>query len=260
MSEKSIEEIAKGNSEALQKAMDELDVLGKSVKEEDSELDILAKSLEEELGTDLSKSGMPTDMDMSKAKDEGGSCSKEDCCKKDCFADCCKKDCCNHGEKCCYEAKGAEPDPMDKSQKDGYHEELVKASDAFASLEKSVNDIREGVAGELDSLKKSLAALLNLNIKQAKVIASLAKSRQEDTDLMVKSMTALGGKPLQPGTSLGIGAAVVIEELTKSVSEVSDLLLKAIQEKKIDSRYLSIFGTHKDVARLPDDVKKIIGL
>lgn len=240
------------NQEALDKAMEELDDLEKSVTEEPKdELDELTKSLKEELGDELTKSHK-----------EPGKKEKE---KK-------KK-----------EEEGAEPVPEDedddddedededdedtekytdhrKSQDENYDEELVKASDAFASLEKSVQEMTTGLAGEVDSLKKSVAALLNLNIKQAKVIASLAKSRHEDMERIEKSVTGLGAKPLSPGLAkFGLGGEGV-EELTKSISEISESLTKAVQAGQVDARHLSIFGTYKDVGRLPDDVKKIIGL
>jgi Mg2+ and Co2+ transporter CorA len=228
--------------EALKKAMDELDELEKSVPETKSdELDELTKSLEEELGEDLSKSQEELDEDLSKSEKEE---EKEE--KKE------EKE---------EEDKGGEPEPIDKSQDDNYDEELVKASEAFASLEKSVSAIGNGLGEEIYDLKKSLAALLNLNIKQAKVIASLAKSRNEDMERIEKSMSALGSKPVIPGQAcFGLGAGEHVEELAKSISEISELLTKAVQEKKVDARYLSIFGTTKDVGRLPDDVKKIIGL
>lgn len=234
MSEKSIEEIEKDNSEALEKAMEELDELAKSKEEPTDELDDLTKSLEEELGEDLTKSEKEPDGDE--------------------------------------DDKGAEPvgqdeddEDMDKSSNENYDEELVKASDAFASLEKSVSEMGFGVAAEMSEMRKSMAALLNLNIKQAKVIASLAKSRQEDMERIEKSVGTLvaidGKQPVAPGLAkFGMGGVEAAEELTKSISEISDSLTKAVQAGQVDARHLSIFGTYKDVGRLPDDVKKIIGL
>jgi t-SNARE complex subunit (syntaxin) len=224
------------NQEALDKAMEELDDLEKSVKEEPKdELDELTKSLEEELGDELTKSHKEPDGDEDDKGAEPVGQEEED------------------GE--------GEADLYKSTQDENYDEELVKASDAFASLEKSVQDMTAGLSGEVDSLKKSVAALLNLNIKQAKVIASLAKSRHEDMERIEKSVTELGAKPLSPGQAkFGIGGVEVVEELTKSISDISESLTKAVQAGKVDARYLSIYGTYKDVARLPEDVKKIIGL
>lgn len=222
------------NQEALDKAMEELDGLEKSVKEEPKdELDELTKSLEEELGDELTKSHKEPDGD----EDDKGA------------------------EPVGQEEEDGECDLEKSAQDENYDEELVKASDAFASLEKSVQEMTTGLAGEVDSLKKSVAALLNLNIKQAKVIASLAKSRHEDMERIQKSVSELGAKPLSPGQAkFGIGGVEVAEELTKSISEISESLTKAVQTGQVDARHLSIFGTYKDVGRLPEDVKKIIGL
>lgn len=222
------------NQEALDKAMEELDDLEKSVKEEPKdELDELTKSLEEELGDELTKSHKEPDGD----EDDKGA------------------------EPVGQEEEDGEGDLDKSAQDDNYDEELVKASEAFASLEKSVQEMTTGLAGEVDSLKKSVAALLNLNIKQAKVIASLAKSRHDDMERIEKSVSELGAKPLSPGQAkFGIGGVEVVEELTKSISEISESLTKAVQAGQVDARHLSIFGTYKDVGRLPEDVKKIIGL
>jgi hypothetical protein len=229
------------NEDAFEKAMNELDELEKSVKEPETEmekameepmdeLDELTKALEEELGENLSKACN----EKEEEKEE-----KEDGDKDD---------------------EGAEPEELGKSQEDNYDEELVKASEAFSSLEKSVSELGFGFASEINALKKSIAALLNLNIKQAKVVASLSKAQQDHTERITKSMGDFGSKPMAPGLAAFGTGGMQPEILEKSISEISDALLKAVQAKQVDSRHLSIFGTYKDVNRLPADVKKIIGL
>ncbi len=230
LEQEQLEQIAKSNSENLDKAMDELDQIAKAQGEEKDELDELTKALEEELGDDLSKGHKEPDGDEDdKGKEPVGQDENDE--------------------------------DLDKSQDDGFDEELVKASEAFASLEKSVRDMTEGLSGEVGSLKKSMAALLNLNIKQAKVIASLAKSRDEDGERIAKSLEALAGAPMAPNKAvIGTGSSVETETLKKSHSEIQEALQKAISEGKVAAGWLSNWGTHKDVNRFPEDVKTAIGL
>lgn len=139
--------------DAFDKAMTELNDLEKSTQDVvEDDIDVLTKALEAELGEDLSK-----------AKKDDGDDSGPDGDKDD------KED-----------DDGGDPDLMDKSfEQEEYDEELVKASAAFADLEKSVQLLGDGFALEMASLRKSMAAMLNLTIKQAKVVASLAKSRDD---------------------------------------------------------------------------------
>lgn len=218
------------NQEEYNKAMEELDAIEKSSQPEEDELDALTKSLEEELGEDLSKSEKDDDKDDDDKDDD-------------------EKD------------EGGEPEGFGKSEDEEFADELIKASEAYASLEKSVQEGIGGVFAELDAMKKSMAAMMNLNIKQAKVIAEMSKSRKEETDAISKSLQNIGSAPVAPGKAvLGIGASEQTEQLQKSVSEVTELLVKAANAGSIDARYLSIYGTHKNIACLPDSVKTTIGL
>lgn len=219
------------NQEAYDKAMEELDAIEKSSQPEEDELDALTKSLEEELGEDLSKSKEEDKEDDDDDKDDD------------------EKD------------EGDEPEGFGKSEDDDFADELIKASEAYASLEKSVQEGIGGVFAELDAMKKSMAAMMNLNIKQAKVIAEMSKSRKEETDAIAKSLQNIGSAPVAPGKAvLGIGASEQTEQLQKSVAEVTELLVAAANAGSIDARYLSIYGTHKNLACLPDSVKTTIGL
>jgi hypothetical protein len=114
-----------------------------------------------------------------------------------------------------------------------------------------------------------MAALTNLNLKMASVItaqsgeiAALKKSREEDLETIQKSVATLGGRPVMPNTAV-LGVKVVDgkeETLTKSLSEIGDDLTKAVQGGKIDSRHLTVWGTYKDVNRLPEEVRTLIGI
>ena len=220
------------NQEAYDNAMAELDQIEKSMQPEVNELDELTKSLEAELGEDLSKSHPEPDGDEEGEDDDGDGDGKDD-----------------------------EPKKMDKSQEDDFADELIKASEAYSDLEKSIHEGIGGIYAELDSMKKSMAASMNLNIKMAKVIAELSKSRQQEADTINKSIQAMGAAPMAPGKAvIGLGSADPTEAaLTKSVSEIHDALLKAVQEGKVAAQNLSHFGTYKDVTRLPAEVRQAIG-
>lgn len=221
------------NQEAYENAMAELDAIEKSGQPQEDELDALTKSLEAELGESLSKS---KDED-----EEGDDDSKEEDEEED-------KD------------EGSEPEGFGKSENDEFADELIKASEAYADLEKSVQDGIGGVLGELGSIKKSMAALMNLNIKQAKVIAELVKSRQGESENITKSLAALAGAPMIPNQAkIGLGGEQE-ETIRKSVSETTELLIKSVQEGSTDARYLSLYGTHKTIECLPESVRKTIGL
>lgn len=227
--------------EALNKAMEELEEVEKSMQqEEESELDALTKALEDELGESLSKSEEEAEknVDLSKGhKEPDGDEDGEDT-----------------------DGDGDGKDDMEKSDDFGFDDELIKASEAYDELTKSVQDGIGSVLEEVDSIKKSMAALMNLNIKQAKVIAELVKSRKDDVNAMAEMAKSLGSTPVAPGKAvLGMGNDGSHGTLQKSVSEVQDALLKAVSEGKVNAHYLSVFGTYKDVERLPQEVRQAIG-
>lgn len=219
------------SQEAYDKAMEELDQIAKSQQDETHEeletIDDLTKSLEEELGEDLTKS-------EDEEKDgEGEDDDDEDDCNK--------------------------------SESGEYDDELVKASEAYASLEKSVMEGMGELGGELDTMRKSLAALMNLNIKQAKVIAGQTRQTEDllkSVQDLVKSVESFGAQPVGvSSTKLGVGSAAGPEEpVKKSHSEIQEALIKAIDEGKIAAHCLSIYGTYKDINRLPQDARKAIGM
>lgn len=214
------------NQQAYDEAMKELDQLQKSEGENiETELDELTKALEAELAgeEDLAKSAKSDKDDEDDEDDED------------------------------------DDKPFGKSDDSDFDDELVKASEAYADLTKSVEEGIGGIYAELDAMKKSMAALMNLNIKQAKVIAEMMKSQKEDTETIAKSLESVGAKPTMPN-SAKIGVAGSTEApMTKSHSEVHDALLKAIQEGKVQAHYLSMFGTYRNVDVLPEEVKQAIG-
>ena len=141
--------------EALNKAMEELDQVEKSLQgEEESELDALTKALEEELGEDLSKSD-DEEADLSKGhKEPDGDEDGED-------------------------EDGDGDGDMEKSDDYGFDDELIKASEAYDELTKSVQDGIGSVLEEVDSIKKSMAALINLHFKKEKIIKKKKKKRKK---------------------------------------------------------------------------------
>ncbi|KAA0888757.1 hypothetical protein [Oryzomonas rubra] len=222
---------------ALKKAMAELDAIEKSVSgEQESEIDTLTKSLEDELG---GAAAAQADLAKSTASDDD---------------------------------KGAEPEPendsdadddVEKSQQSAaFSEELVKASEMYATLTKSVQDGMDTTIGALDVIRKSLAASLNLQIKTAQVVGMLVKA-MPDTDSLEgikKSIDSLAGGAVIPNKAvLGMGEAEHIEKSEKTNSEVREALNKAVDEGRVAAGYLSVFGTYRDVNRLPEDVRKEIG-
>lgn len=226
----------KDQQEALQKAMQELDDVEKSIQgEEESELDALTKSLEDEIGED------PTEADLSKGHKEPD--GDED------------------GEDGDGDGKKEDDDDMNKSDMSDFDDELVKASEAYDELTKSVEGGIGAVMAEMDSMKKSMAALMNLNIKQAKVICELVKSRHEDVSAMAEMAKSVGATPVAPGKAVfGIGSITGEEKIEKSSAEITMALTKAVQEKRVDAHFLGWYGTHKDADGLPTNVRKEIGL
>lgn len=214
------------NKQAYDEAMKELDQIQKSEDESiESELDELTKALEAEIAgeEDLAKSD---DDDDKRDDDKGGDDDDK---------------------------------PFGKSDDSDFDDELVKASEAYADLTKSVEEGIGGIYAELDAMKKSMAALMNLNIKQAKVIAEMVKSQKEDAEAIAKSLESVGAKPTMPNSAkIGVGGTTEAP-MSKSYSEVHEALLKAIQEGKVQAHYLSMFGTYKNTDMFPEDVKQAIG-
>ena len=241
-----------------EKSMADLDILEKSQKEgaelsPEQELDVLLKSLEAEIGEDpLKKSG-----DDGKDPDDGTGGDPEP-----------MED--DELEKSIRLAAEAEADALRKAQElDPDYEELVKASECYIAMTDSIQKSHGDIQEQLGTMCKSMTALMNLNIKMAGVITAqsgeltaLKKSREEDLDTLQKSLQTLGAKPVMPNKAvLGIGEQVRHEEtMQKSVSEVQELLLKSIHEKKVDSRWLGIYGTYKKLDCLPEEVRKVIGV
>jgi len=224
------------NQTAYDEAMKELDQVEKSMQtEQEDELDALTKALEEEIAGE----------DLNKSKDESVEEKSE---KKPQESDEDDKDEDDEDDK-----------EMEKSDHDDFDDELIKASEAYADLTKSVEDGIGGLYAELDAMKKSMAALMNLNIKQAKVIAEMVKSRKDDVETINKSLQIAGASAVAPNKAvIGMGGNSE-SPMQKSVSYIQDELLKAVQEGKVQAHYLSMFGTYKNVNMLPEEVKQAIG-
>lgn len=219
-----------GKNNEFKAAMAALDGLTKSQGQSDiDDIDKLSKSLEAELGDVLAKSEK---QNGDEGKVEIGELSEND------------------------------DDALGKSQvDDDFSDELVKASEAYASMEESVRKSHQAIEGGMDDLRKAVAALTNLTIKQAMVITDMVKSRQEDSDLMRKSMSAIAAIPTVPNKAvLGIGSADESEPLQKSVSEVRELLIKAVTEKRVAPQWLGLYDAHKNTDIFDAEVKTAIGI
>ena len=133
------------------------------------------------------------------------------------------------------------------------HEEMVKASEEFADLRKSVEAGTAGVDAKLDTLLSGMKLLSTVVFKQASVVGHLTKSVQDVSANAGKqpvggSKTQLGTKELDQGN-----------QMEKSRTEIQADLKKAVDEGTVKPYFLSAFAS-KGVAGLPADVKKIIGL
>jgi hypothetical protein len=204
------------DGETLEKALAELDALTKSDDEES--LDDMIKALEE-------KDSLLKSDDGDEDDDEGD------------------------------DAEGEDDDDMDKSMsEDDLHEELVKASEAYAELEDTIHKSMGNLDQRLRTIEKSQMAALNLQIKMAKALAGM-------TETMTKSIEDAGAGPAahRPGF-LGAGKEPgTTDTLKKSNSEIAEELQNLVQAKKVDVKYLSIFAV-KGPNALPDFIKSELGL
>ena len=153
-----------------------------------------------------------------------------------------------------------EKEEMEKAIIESNREELIKASDAYEALEKSVSVGMDDLREQVGTLTASVNALLGLNVTAAKVIGALTKSVQEQQESLNKSLKEIGAAPVGTSkTTLGIGSHDSELPLEKSRGEIQELLTKAVQEKKVDARWLSIYGV-KGINGLTEDIKQIIGV
>lgn len=141
-----------------------------------------------------------------------------------------------------------EDEDLEKSEDDELAEELIKASEAYAELEKSVDDL----GAKVETLAKSVQLLVGLNTRQAKVIASLTKSLQQQ-----------GERPLKKsGARIGVGGDREIP-MAKSKSELREILEKALPTGKVPKDILSFldaYGVEATVKRLPETTQAELGL
>lgn len=134
------------------------------------------------------------------------------------------------------------------------HEEMVKASEEFIDLRKSVEAGTEGIEAKIDKLQKSISLLSTVVFKQAAVVGKLTKSVQDTAADAAK-------KPVgQSKTVLGKGADAGAEEpMEKSRTEIQAELKKAVEDETIKADALSRFSI-RGSAGLTAQEKKIIGL
>ena len=228
-------------SDALKEAMERLERIAKSKDEgsDEPKLEDLLKALENELaGEALAKAKD----DKGEGEGEGDGEGKEN----------------EHAEPDADNMGGASDGDADNARKsqtdDAFADELVKASEMYADLQKSVEKGIGNVAVDIAGLQKSQADLLKLGIAQANIISTLTKSVQD-------LMKVAGKQPMAPNSAkLGIGDDGSDGQLKKSATEITEALTKAVRDAKVDPRYLTDWGVYRNVDRLPDEVKKEIGI
>lgn len=214
-----------GLEKAAKEAMDELETIEKSLEEdkpEETPVDELEKALDE-ADEALKKS------DDKDADDEGGDKDKDE------------------------EEDAEEDDGMKKSLEEIFGadvaNDLIKASDAYAALEKQVDGLQDTVT----ALNKSVDLLIAINTKQARVTASLAKS-----------ISKFGERPLKKSTSqVGIGG--VEETIQKSKSEVGEILAKALKDGNPNvppdfRSFMDVYGVEETLKRIPESTLGELGL
>lgn len=213
--EKALQEAGVVSEEDMQKALAELESLEKADGVQEEDLDSLLKSLEEEEAAmdELLKSGDDDDDDDEDGDDDGD-------------------------------------ESFGKSLDNDLEEELIKASEAYAQLEETIQKSMGSIQDEVRAVHRAQLSSMNLQIKTAKALAQLTKS-----------MEALSAAPAGRAAGvLGIGDSGDDKgALKKSKSEIQADLIKAVHEKRVDARFLSTFAVRGPDA-LPDYVKKEIGL
>lgn len=244
-------------SDALKKALEQLDALNKSQEEQGDDLGALVKALEKAVDP-LIKSDDGDADDKGKDDGKGGD----------------KKDTADGGEKKDDDAKpdadqmGADKDKTQKSQADLDNEDallkalgsdtfdaLQQASEAYAGLQKSVEEGMGTINTDVEALKKSVADGIDLNSKIAMAVVGLTKTVQT----LVKSM---GKQPLMPNKAV-IGTGDHDDSdgtLKKSFSEISEALQKAVTDGEVLPQHLTIWGTYRDVERLPAAFRTKLGI
>lgn len=148
-----------------------------------------------------------------------------------------------------------QPSDLLKSIQDALNsDQFQMASEAYEALEKSVNDgfaRIDGMTGQIETLSKSIKACLGIQISTAKCLGELVKSVQE-----------IGAQPVGASRSqFGVGSHEQAEKKgldAQPAHMIQEALEKAVNDKKVDSRCLSIWGTHRSVERLPNDAHEFL--
>jgi len=150
--------------------------------------------------------------------------------------------------------KGGDGDGTKKSLEDieGLEQELVKASEEYAKLCKSVQDFGTGTGERLDTLTARMDGVAGLVAGVSKAVVSLAKSMKEFGE--------------QPGAAsrahLGVdgGRQQDTDKTGTSKSEARMLLKKAIDDgDDVDPRLLGRVDVH-GVGAIPEDIRAKYGI
>lgn len=144
--------------------------------------------------------------------------------------------------------KGKEP--VEKSEDDlDLEAELIKASEAYADLESSVESLRKSTEAEMTDIKGALAGVTELIQAVGKGVVALNKSLKTWGNAPGKSSRAV----------LGDGRQTATEGLQKSKSEVTALVKAAVEEGTLAPIWLSKVSVHGEGVLTPE-IKAQIGL
>lgn len=138
--------------------------------------------------------------------------------------------------------------PIKKSEDDlDLEQELIKASDAYAELEGSVDELRKSFDQKFDVVCAAIADLTTLVQAVGKGTVTLSKSLKE-----------WGAQPgATSGAFVGTGREGGGESLTKSRSEVVSLVKSAVESGSVPAIWLTKVSVHGE-ACLPDHIKTAI--
>lgn len=130
---------------------------------------------------------------------------------------------------------------------------LVKASEAFESMAKSITDYQAAADERFDALQKSVDLML-------KGFSALAKAQTEGIGALTKSLGNLGAAPVgRSDAKLGLGKKDDGGELKKSRGEIQ-MDLEDLQAKgELPPGMLAKFGNY-GVSALTDEIRQKIGL
>jgi hypothetical protein len=139
---------------------------------------------------------------------------------------------------------------LEKSAGDELEQELVKASEAFEGLTKSVEEGRLETQEGMELLAKGLGSLTELTLAIGQGLVALKKSQDERFEI-------IGKQPVHTsGALFGLGKSQTDEGGDKTpVDEARTILIKAMEDgESLPQGLLSRLDTKKDVSVIPAEL------